>query len=88
VFARVRVRVGVGVRVRVRVTFSFNSFELCHCSAIVPLFLLIFLSYDLLIEGLARQWVAYSEGHSPESRRTCRVDTVPFAFGPHDDNPR
>jgi hypothetical protein len=34
-----------------------------------------FLSYDLLIEGLARQWVACSEGHSPESRRTCRVDT-------------
>jgi hypothetical protein len=34
-----------------------------------------FLSYDLLIEGLARQWVACSEGHSPKSRRTCRVDT-------------
>jgi hypothetical protein len=35
----------------------------------------ILLIYDLLIEGLARQWVACSEGHSPESRRTCRVDT-------------
>jgi hypothetical protein len=31
--------------------------------------------YDLLIEGLARQWVACSEEHSPESRRSCRVDT-------------
>jgi hypothetical protein len=29
---------------------------------------LVFLSYDLLIEGQARQWVACSEGHSPESR--------------------
>jgi hypothetical protein len=40
--------------------------------ALIPF---LFLRYDLLIEGQARQWVACSEGHSPESRRTCRVDT-------------
>jgi hypothetical protein len=39
------------------------------------LLILIFLNYDLLIERLARQWVAYSERHNPKSRRTRRADT-------------
>jgi hypothetical protein len=39
------------------------------------------LNYDLLIERLARQWVAYSERHNPKSRRFSRpsVAALPFA---------
>jgi hypothetical protein len=37
-----------------------------------------FLSYDLLIEGLARQWVACSEGHSPSSSKTVKRSPTGF----------
>jgi hypothetical protein len=55
----------------------------CGTEGVAEGLMLLFINYELLIERLARQWVAYSARHYAKYGRTRRADTQACCLGVH-----